>query len=57
MDYFQEQSLAIGNTAVTGTTIKFADTDTIVPKATNKNTETKLQCISATKQYEDCSTE
>ena len=49
MDCFQEQNLAFGNTAATGTTIKIASTNTIVPNATNKNTETKLQCISATK--------
>ena len=57
MDYFQEQNLAFGTTAATGAAIKFAITDTIVPNVANKNTETKLQCISATKQYEDGSTE
>ena len=53
MDYYQDQNLTFGTTAATGTTIKFASTDTVVPNATNKNTEKKLQCISATKQYED----
>lgn len=57
MDYYQDQNLAFGTTAATGTTIKFASTDTVVPNAANKNTEKKLQCISATQQYEDGSTE
>ena len=36
MDYFQDQNLAFGTTAATGTTTKFASTDTIVPNAANK---------------------